>query len=366
MLNSQQVNAPLLPSFHTEKWILPEFVTELGNVISDVEIAYETYGVINTLGTNVIWLCHALTGDAHAADTNDQPGWWGALIGAGRAIDTERYFVVSANVLGGCAGTTGPSSLKLGSTEVYGAAFPEITIRDMVSVQKALADHLQVNQIQAVIGGSMGGMQALEWAIMYPNMIQNTVVIAADPEFSPMGIAYNDVMRQAIVADPQYHEGDYWKLGVFPEQGLRVARMLGMITYRTAALFQERFARQKENGEFQVNRYLRYQGDKLVKRFDAQSYLTLLQAMDTHDIGRDRGGLEAAFSLIRARLVWVGIDDDLLYPANYLQQAVAVAKACGVNARYEHIHSPFGHDAFLIEWEQLQQLIIGVLENNGV
>ncbi len=361
MLDQQLANAPKLPRSQVGTWTLKEFVTESGIVLSDVNIAYETYGALSASGDNAILLCHALTGDAHAADSDDRPGWWGALIGPGKAIDTERYFVVSSNVLGGCAGSTGPASLKPDKEKAYGADFPEITIRDMVSVQKALADHLNVLQIEMVIGGSMGGMQALEWAIMYPDMIRKSVVIAADPEFSTMGIAYNDVMRQAIISDSNYDGGNYLRSGKFPDQGLRVARMLGMITYRTAALFKERFARETEDGEFQVNRYLRYQGDKLVKRFDAQSYLTLLRAMDSHDIGRFRGGLSAALSSIRAELLWVGIDNDLLYPPNDLIQAVELAKSCGVNARYAHLHSPFGHDAFLIEFDQLRDLIEGLL-----
>ncbi len=361
MLNQQVANARQLPSSQAGTSIMKEYVTELGVKLLDVEIAYETYGNLSVDGDNVVWLCHALTGDAHAADIESHPGWWGALIGPGKAIDTDRYFVVSSNVLGGCAGTTGPASVIPGTKEAYGADFPDITIRDMVNVQKALADHLHIRRIELVIGGSMGGMQALEWAIMYPDVVVTSVVIAADPEFSTMGIAYNDVMRQAILSDPNYVGGRYLRSGIFPNQGLRVARMLGMITYRTAALFKERFARETEDGEFQVNHYLRYQGDKLVKRFDAQSYLTLLRAMDTHDIGRSRGGLSAALSSIRAELIWVGIDNDLLYPASDLMQAMELAKSCGANARYAHIHSPFGHDAFLIEFDQLRDLIQGVL-----
>ncbi len=357
-----QLDKTSRPGAGASGWVLPQFETEFGATIRDVEMAYETHGVLSLSGDNVVWLCHALTGDAHVADGDGRPGWWGALIGSGKAIDTDRFFVVSANVLGGCSGTTGPASAAPGGEWAYGSTFPEVTIRDMVAAQKVLADHLGVRRILAVMGGSMGGMQALEWAVMYPELVGKAVVIAADPQFSAMGIAYNDVMRQAILTDSHYHGGDYLRYGEFPEQGLRVARMLGMISYRTATLFQERFGREVLDGEFQINRYLRYQGDKLVRRFDAQSYLALLRAMDTHDIGRDRDGLASAFARIRAELVWVGIDDDLLYSPATLRQAVEFATSCGVNARYEHIASVFGHDAFLIEFEQLRHILQVILQ----
>ncbi|MCY0875223.1 MAG: homoserine O-acetyltransferase [Firmicutes bacterium] len=336
--------------------VLPAFVPEFGDVIPEVRVRYETYGRLNAAGDNAILLCHALTGDAHAGDSEGAPGWWGPLIGPGRALDTERYFVVCSNVLGGCAGTTGPASFVPGTTRAYGALFPEISIRDMVRVQRQWLEMLGVTRLEAVIGGSMGGMQALEWAVMYPELCARTGVLAATPVFSAMGLAYNQVMREAITSDPAYHGGDYAAHGVAPEAGLRIARMLGMITYRTADLFEERFGRTTSDElrpEYQVGRYLRHHGDKLVARFDANAYLTLMRAMDGHDIGRARDGVANAYARVRGHLSFVGIDDDLLYPAKAMQAATAKAQACGVHATYTHIHSSYGHDAFLLEFAQL-------------
>lgn len=359
MLDQQMINSPQSSNF-SGRWSLPAFTLESGIELREVDVAYEAYGRLNKSGDNVVWVCHALTGDAHVADDGESPGWWGTLIGPGKVIDTNTHFVVCANVLGGCAGSTGPASLRPSENVTYGSTFPEVTIRDMVAVQKLLAEELEVTRIELVIGGSLGGMQALEWAATFPDFVQKAVVIAADPSFSTMGIAYNDVMRQAILMDPHFHGGDYAKFGEFPAEGLKVARMLGMISYRTAGEFQERFGRDTKDGEFQVNRYLRYQGEKLVKRFDAGAYLTLMQAMDTHDVGRGRGGLAAAFANIKAELVWVGIENDLLYPPETLRQAAELAKASGVRVRYLQIQTRYGHDAFLIELDQLQEIIMNL------
>ncbi len=350
---------------HVDRYRLPVFTTEFGAVLRDVEVAYETFGTLHRNADNVILLCHALTGDAHVGDDADHTGWWGPLIGPTKTFDTEEYFIVCANVLGGCAGTTGPNSQRPGTTDTYGAAFPSITIRDMVEVQYLLLCHLGVIRLQAVVGGSMGGMQALEWGLCHPEFVLRVAVLAATPAFSTMAIAYNEVMREAILTDPHFHNGDYEKYGVFPERGLRVARMLGMITYRTAQLFAERFGREQTptapTATFQIGSYLRHQGDKLVKRFDANSYLTLMNAMDLHDIYRGRGHAKEVYASLHAKLLFVGIDDDLLFPASHVQNAAQEAAQCGVDALYAHITSKFGHDAFLLEFEQLDTILRGFL-----
>ncbi len=342
------------------RWTMGSFVTEFGALLEDVEVVFESYGRLDRTGDNVVLVCHALTGDAHAGDSDGHPGWWGGLIGPGCVLDTDRYCVISVNVLGGCQGSTGPASLTPGEARAYGAHFPVITIRDMVSVQYALLRHLGITRLQLVIGGSMGGMQALEWAAMHPEYMERAAVIAANPAFTAIGLAYNEVMRQAIVSDPDYRQGDYAQAGVFPAKGLGIARMLGMITYRTAELFEQRLGRDLgPDGldDFQMGRYLRHHGDKLVKRFDANSYLTLLRAMDLHDIGRGRGGVSGAFERINAELLWIGIDKDLLYPPEDLRQATELAARSGVRARYAQLSSMYGHDAFLLELPQLSQLL---------
>ena len=350
---------------HVDRYRLPIFTTESGTVLRDVDIAYETYGTLHRNADNVILLCHALTGDAHAGDSKDHAGWWGSLIGPEKTFDTDEYFIVCANVIGGCSGSTGPHSLMPGTTTSYGARFPEITIRDMVRAQYALLRALGVQQLQAVVGGSMGGMQALEWGLCYPAFVKRVAVLAASPAFSTAAIAYNEVMREAILCDPNFHGGDYAQFGVSPDQGLRIARMLGMITYRTAQLFRERFGREQTSADvnslFQIGSYLRHQGDKLVRRFDANSYLTLMRAMDLHDIYRGRGDAKQTYASFAAQLLFVGIEDDLLFPPSELQEAVQEAVECGVDAVYSHITSKFGHDAFLLEFDQLEAILRGFL-----
>lgn len=343
------------------RWTMgTSFVTEFGAVLEDIEVVYETHGSLDRTGANAILVCHALTGDTHAADGDGRPGWWGGLIGPGRVLDTDRYYIICVNVLGGCQGSTGPASVAPGEAHVYGARFPVVTIRDMVNVQYALLQQLGVSKLQLVIGGSMGGMQALEWTVMQPDYVERAAVIAANPAFTAMGLAYNEVMRQAIVSDPDYRHGNYAQVGVSPAKGLAIARMIGMITYRTAELFQQRLGRDlgpEGLADFQIGRYLRHHGDKLVERFDANSYLTLLRAMDLHDIGRNRGGLAGAFTRIRAELLWIGIDQDLLYPPEELRRATELAVRSGVRARYNQLSSIYGHDAFLLELPQLSQLL---------
>jgi len=331
---------------------------ECGRRLKQVEIAVETAGTLSDSRDNVILVCHALTGDAHAVGDAEHPGWWDGLIGPGGYIDTNRYFVITTNVLGGCAGSTGPSSIDPGTGRPYGTSFPVVTIRDMVRAQRRCLEKMGISKIAAVIGGSMGGMQVLEWGIMYPEAVERMIPIATSVALSPMGIAYNDIGRQAILADPEWKGGNYYP-GPGPRRGLAIARMMGMITYRTETLFEKRFSRRiQDDGPitrldsmFQVESYLRYQGEKLVRRFDANSYLYLLKAMDLHDIGRGRGGVERALSRIQSDVLVIGIREDILFPIREQRKIHALLQRLGKRSRLEEIQSHYGHDAFLVEFD---------------
>ncbi|NOX89148.1 MAG: homoserine O-acetyltransferase [Calditrichaeota bacterium] len=345
---------------------------ESGDVLTEVRVAFETYGRLNRTSDNAVLVCHALTGDAHAAGFTEiddqildqiplygskkpnQPGWWDGLIGPGKTIDTERFFVVCSNILGSCYGTTGPNSIDPESGKPYGPNFPEITVRDMIKVQKRLLEYLRVQKLVTVIGGSLGGMQTLEWALMYPETVKSVISIAAAARHSAWAIGFNHLARQAIKNDPLWNNGYYRQQ---PENGLALARQIGMVSYRTDISFQRRFGREKQNngqpGQFKVESYLSYQGDKLVKRFDANSMITLTKAMDRHDVGFNRGGVKKALSSIKAKALCIGIDTDILYPA-IEQKEIADHIPNGV---YREIKSPDGHDAFLIEFDQLNAII---------
>jgi len=353
------------------------FLLENGLTLPVVSIAYEVHGQLNAAGDNVILICHALTGDAHVAGAGIYPenvlkdapllksmkpgqaGWWDGMIGPGRTFDTDRYFVVCSNILGSCYGTTGPTSLKPGTDSPYRMDFPKISVRDMVNLQYKLLKKLGVNQLRLVTGGSLGGMQTLEWAVMYPEMVLGIAPIATAARHSAWCIAINHVERDAIMHDPVWNNGNYERQ---PEKGLALARKIGMISYRTDLIYQERFARERlnDNGKFidpenifQVESYLGYQGAKLVKRFDANSYLYLTWAMDHHDISRDRGSMQDILGGITARCLCIGIDSDILYPAH--EQKAIAADIPG--ARYTEISSVLGHDAFLVEFGQLDQIL---------
>lgn len=348
---------------------LDEITLESGNRLKNVDIAYETYGTINKEKNNVIFVCHALTGTSHVVGDDEVPGWWEGLIGPGRYIDTDKYFVISSNVLGGCAGTTGPASINPDTGIPYGVEFPVVTIRDMVQVQYQLVKGLGIEKLFAIVGGSMGGMQVMEWAVMYPEMAYAILPIATCARLSAVAIAYNDVGRQAILADPNWNDGHYYpNLG--PKQGLSIARMLGMITYRTAELFEQRFGRRLKddtaltefNSTFHIESYLRYQGDKLVERFDANSYLYLLKAMDTHDIGRGRGGIEKVLERVQAKVLSVAISRDLLYPADHQEKLVNILREQGKPVEYHYIDSIYGHDGFLVEFAKLGPIVWEFIE----
>ena len=333
-------------------------VLESGERMPHVAVAYETYGELDASGRNAVLVCHALTGSAHAAgrhDAHDVPGWWDPVIGPGKAIDTRRSFVVCSNVLGGCYGTTGPTSLDAQSGHAYGPDFPPFTIRDMVAVQRRLQDALGVRAWRAVIGGSMGGMQALEWAIMHPDAVQGIVAIAIGARHSAWAIGLNEVARRAIMADPTWQGGRY-PLERQPEDGLGLARAIAMLSYRSYDSLEAKFGRERRpadadalSSSFEIASYLSYQGVKLVRRFDANTYIGLTRAMDEHDIAAGRGRLDEVLGRVRASALVMGIPSDVLYPEVEQRRLVEALP----NARYERLVSPHGHDGFLIEYPQL-------------
>ncbi len=333
-------------------------VLESGERLPHVAVAYETYGELDASGRNAVLVCHALTGSAHAAgrhDAHDVPGWWDPVIGPGKAIDTRRSFVVCSNVLGGCYGTTGPTSLDAQSGHAYGPDFPRFTIRDMVTVQRRLQDALGVRSWRAVIGGSMGGMQALEWALMHPDVVKGIVAIAIGARHSAWAIGLNEVARRAIMADPAWQGGRY-PLERQPEDGLGLARAIAMLSYRSYDSLEAKFGRERRpsdadalSSSFEIASYLSYQGVKLVRRFDANTYIGLTRAMDEHDIAAGRGRLDEVLGRVRATALVMGIPSDVLYPEVEQRRLVEALPS----ARYERLVSPHGHDGFLIEYPQL-------------
>jgi homoserine O-acetyltransferase len=347
------------------------FTTESGHTFKSVTTVYETYGVLNSSKNNAVLVLHALSGDAHAAgyhSTEDRkPGWWDEMIGPGKAIDTNKYYVLSSNVLGGCRGTTGPCSINPSTGKPFGSQFPEITIHDMVRLQKLLVNHLGISKLKAVIGGSMGGMQALEWAVTYPDMVENAVVIAATDRLSPLAIAFNYMGINAICNDPNYRHGDYYGLPG-PEQGFSLARMIGIITYKSDALFNQRFSRDIDdaNGNFKVENYLRHHGKTYPQYFDANTYVLFCKAMSKHDIYEPYGSQQEALQRIRARVLMVGIDSDMLFFPRDMENFIRKLNTVGGFGKYEEIHSSQGHDSFLIDYDQLSPIVSGFLETSNV
>jgi homoserine O-acetyltransferase len=347
-----------------------DFALESGAVLSDVTIAYETWGRLDSDASNAILLCHAWTGDSHAAGRAGRghggPGWWEGIVGRGMPIDTDRWFVVCANVLGGCQGTTGPASPHPDDGLPYGSRFPVVTIRDMVRSQVPLMDHLGIDCWQAVIGGSMGGMQVLEWAITYPDRVRSIVPMATCVQATAQQIAWGAIGRRAIRLDPRWRGGDYYDAapGDGPAEGLAIARQVAQVTFRSDNLFTARFGRElaerSEFGDhfelwqrFEVERYLDYHGEKLVRRFDANSYLVIGKAMDLHDVARSRGSVEAAMARIDVPSLTVGISSDMLYPSYQQREIHRMLLAHGLQSTYVEVESPHGHDGFLINLDQV-------------
>lgn len=356
--------------YTAESWTFDTLPLQLGGSFGPVTLAYETWGTLNRAGDNAILLTHALTGNAHAHDVAqpDDPraAWWNPLIGPGKPFDTNRYFVICSNVLGGCSGSSGPSSLDPATGRPYGLRFPLVTIRDMVNAQRALIEHLGVRQLAMVAGGSVGGQQALEWAVTYPELVRKVVVVAATAALTAQAIGFNEVQRQAIMADPRWQCGDY-EPGQGPDAGLAIARMLSMITYQSEEAMETRFARQPARfasgqapsgytafgGPFDVENYLYHQGEALVKRFDANGYLYLSRAMDLYDVSTGYPSLEAALRRIQSQALFIGIRSDFLFPAARVRQLAEQVSRVGGRAAYVELDSPHGHDAFLKEWEQM-------------
>ncbi|MGD0690873.1 MAG: homoserine O-acetyltransferase [Acidimicrobiales bacterium] len=340
------------------------FALESGASLASVTVAFETWGQLNHSATNAVLVLHALSGDSHAEGAagpgHVSPGWWDALIGPDAPIDTDRYFVVCPNVLGGCQGTTGPSSPDTDNA-LYGSRFPVITIRDQVAVEVALADELGIETWAAVIGGSMGAMRALEWSVGYPDRVERAIVLAVSAAASAEQIALCSLQIRAIKSDPAFKNGDYYASGTGPSKGLSIARGLGQLSYRTENEFDVRFAREVQDGEtplhggrYAVESYLEYQGEKLTRRFDANSYIVLSEAMNHHDVGRGRGGVAEALASVRAHVTVAGIASDRLYP---LKQQLEIARLLPGEVEVTVIESEFGHDGFLLETEAVGAVV---------
>ena len=351
---------------------------ESGKILPQYTVAYETYGKLNKEKDNALLVLHALTGDAHAAgkhsEDDKKSGWWNEMIGTNKAFDTNKYFVISSNILGGCSGTTGPCSPKPGSDKEYGLDFPVITLEDTIKVQKKLLDFLGVKKV-IVAGGSMGGMQALEWSITYSDMVLACIIIASTSKLSAQSIAFNAVGRNAILSDPNFNNGDYYGVQKQPERGLAIARMIGHITYLCEDAMQDKFARRFQDKEkpdfdfnidFEVESYLEYQGQVFVDRFDANSYLYITKAVDLYDVEQKYGSLEEAFKKTNAKFLVMSFTSDWLFPTAQSKEIVNALLKAHKDVSFCEIESPCGHDAFLLEFETQTQIIksfLGLNEN---
>jgi homoserine O-acetyltransferase/O-succinyltransferase len=356
---------------------------DCGRTIAGVRVAYETYGRLSPNRDNVLLVCHALSGDAHAAGVSKTPpaestrdgfgasdrdsgvpkglGWWDGMIGPGKAFDTDRFFVVSTNLLGGCSGTTGPSSVNPATGKPYGSDFPVITVADMVRTERAVLDELGIERLAAVAGGSLGGMQAFEWSILYPDQVDAVVAIASTHALRAQGVAWNAIARNAIMGDPDWQGGHYYGTGRKPDAGMAVARMVGHVTYLSAQSIGDKFGRRLQfaddirytvrEPEFQVENYLRYQGDAFVKRFDANTYLYTSRALTYFDLARQYGNgrLAAALRGVRARILLIAFSSDWLYPPDGSEEMAAALRSSGKDVELHVIEAPYGHDCFLLE-----------------
>jgi homoserine O-acetyltransferase len=348
---------------------------DAGVELSPFQIAYTTYGALNAERSNVVLVCHALTGDQHVANLHpvtEKPGWWETLVGAGKPIDTDRYFVICPNVLGGCMGTTGPASTNPKTGKPWGLEFPVITIRDMVRAQAMLLDHLGIDQLFSVAGGSMGGMQVLQWAASYPQRVFSALPIACATRHSAQNIAFHEVGRQAIMADPEWKGGRYHLEGADPRRGLAVARMGAHITYLSDAALHRKFGRKfqdRENptfsfdADFEVESYLRHQGISFVERFDANAYLYLTRAMDYFDLAADSGGVLAnAFKATPTRFCLISFTSDWLFPTSESRAIVHALNAASARVSFAEIVTDKGHDAFLLDEPEMFGIVRGFLD----
>ncbi len=349
---------------------------QCGKALGPIDVAYETYGTLSDPQDNAVLICHALSGNAHVAGFSSaadrKPGWWDSMVGPGKPIDTDRYFVICSNVIGGCSGTTGPSEINPVTGKPYGLEFPLITIADMVDVQKLLMDRLGIRRLLSVIGGSMGGMQVLQWAISYPKMVESAIVIASTARLNAQSIAFDAVGRNAILGDANFNNGQYHdKDG--PDRGLSIARMIGHITYLSEQSMHKKFGRQLRNAEeyrydlvseFAVETYLDHQGQTFVERFDANSYLYITKAMDYFDLPQEYGTLHQAFADTEARFLVLSFTSDWLFTAGQSEEICNALTSQGKDVTYCNVRSPYGHDAFLLEPKTLGDLISGFLDTN--
>lgn len=382
---------------HTQFLKLPRpLLLDCGRELPQVRIAYETYGRLSPARDNVILVCHALSGDAHAAGYSAAPnagstrdgfraeerdteqgrglGWWDGMIGQGKAFDTDRFFIISPNLLGGCRGTTGPSSRNPVTGRPYGSDFPVITVADMVKAQRALLDELGITRLFAVAGGSLGGMQALEWAVQRPDQVDVVIAIASTHALHPQGVAWNAIARNAITADPDWQDGDYYGTGRAPIAGMGVARMVGHITYLSAASVRNKFGRRLRAAddiryelttpEFEVESYLRHQASTFVKRFDANTYLYTSRALSYFDLARQYGAgqLSRAVNAVSARTLLISFSSDWLYPPEGSAELADALRAAGKDVEFHVIDAPYGHDCFLLEEARQTPLIRAFLE----
>jgi homoserine O-acetyltransferase len=345
-----------------------EVPLQSGAKLGPITLAYETYGQLNADKSNAILLVHALSGDAHAAGrhspSDPKPGWWDEAVGPGKAFDTDKYFIICSNVIGGCQGSTGPCSVNPKTEKRYGLTFPVVTVADMVNVQRLLIDHLGIPKLLTVAGGSMGGMQAIQWAVAFPERVRSAIVLASTARVSAQSIALNEVARQAIYADPHWNKGDYYD-GERPNAGLALARMIGHITYLSEASMRAKFGRklqQREHygydfaTEFRVENYLKHQGDTFTKRFDANTFLYITKAIDYFDLSDGHSSLAHAFEAVTAKMLVVSYSSDWLYPSAESKELVRALLHNGVDTTYVEIKSDYGHDAFLLEVDRLAEL----------
>ncbi len=350
-----------------------------GASFAPIEYAYESYGQLNADKSNAVLICHALTGDQYVASTHPvtgKPGWWTRLVGEGKPLDPARHCILCINVLGSCMGSSGPASFDPASGEPYGMDFPVITIADMVRAQAILLDHLGIERLACVIGGSMGGMQALTWASLFPERVQSAIVIASTARHSAQNIAFHEVGRQAIMADPNWQGGSYYGSVDQPDAGLAVARMAAHITYLSEEGLTRKFGRRLQDREaktfgfdadFQVESYLRHQGLSFVERFDANSYLYITRAMDYFDLAEEHGGsLPAAFKDTKTRFCLISFDSDWLYPTAESRRIVQALNAAGAAASFVELSAPYGHDSFLLDVPEMNRIIDGFLKAGGL
>lgn len=352
------------------------FLLESGETLQPVTIAYETYGQLNADRSNAILVLHALSGGGHAAGylqaNDDKPGWWDDSIGPGKAFDTDRFFVICSNVLGSCYGSSGPTTIDPRTGKPYGLNFPLVTIGDMVRAQLKLIDFLGIDQLLCVVGGSMGGMQALEWAAHYPHRVKAAIPLATTARHSPMLIAFSEVGRQAIYADPAWNDGNYYSQEKKPDAGLAVARMVGHITYLSETAMHQKFGRRLQDierygyefqTEFAIESYLKYNGNNFTRRFDANSYLYVTKALDYFDLSSETGSLAASFAnSTNVKYLVVSFTSDWLYPSYHSKELVSALTAAGADVTYLDIQSTWGHDAFLLEVDTMTKLISSFLE----